>query len=149
MSHPFDRIIRRGKKSPAAPKASATNGGAPTRVAGAPTATGAGESGIDPAEERELRAKRDRLIEKFTVMQCDLGGAFYEMAIRDHVRMDVLTKKAAELQGVDAELLAIERILEIERSDAAGMCPTCGTPFTHGTMFCSQCGSPLSQPVAQ
>ena len=39
-------------------------------------------------------------------MQADLGGAFYEMAIRDHVRMDVLTRKAAELQRVDAELLA-------------------------------------------
>ena len=42
-------------------------------------------------------------------MQADLGGAFYEMAIRDHVRLDVLTRKAAELQRVDAELLAVER----------------------------------------
>ena len=46
----------------------------------------------------DLIAQRDRLLEKFTVMQADLGGAFYEMAIRDHVRMDVLTRKAAELQ---------------------------------------------------
>ena len=46
-------------------------------------------------------------------MQADLGGAFYEMAIRDHVRMDVLTRKAAELQRVDAELLAVERVLEL------------------------------------
>ena len=67
----------------------------------------------------DLRAQRDRLLEKFTVMQADLGGAFYEMAIRDHVRLDVLTRKAAELQRVDAELLAVERRLEIERTDAA------------------------------
>ena len=61
----------------------------------------------------DLRAQRDRLLEKFTIMQTDLGGAFYEMAIRDHVRMDVLTRKAAELQRVDAELLAVERMLEM------------------------------------
>jgi hypothetical protein len=67
----------------------------------------------------DLRAQRDRLLEKFTIMQADLGGAFYEMAIRDHVRMDVLTRKAAELQRVDAELLAAERMLEMLSGEAA------------------------------
>lgn len=72
-------------------------------------------SGVGEAPEGnvDLRAQRDRLLEKFTIMQTDLGGAFYEMAIRDHVRMDVLTRKAAELQRVDAELLAAERMLEM------------------------------------
>ena len=93
-----------------------------------------------PEESAELVAQRDRLLEKFTVMQADLGGAFYEMAIRDHVRMDVLTRKAAELQRVDAELLALERMLELERSDAAGKCPSCGTPYGHAVRFCAQCG---------
>jgi len=82
-------------------------------------------------------------LEKFTIMQADLGGAFYEMAIRDHVRLDVLTRKAAELQRVDAELLAVERVLELERADAAGMCPSCGSPFGHSVRFCAQCGQPL------
>jgi len=94
-------------------------------------------------ESAELVAQRDRLLEKFTIMQADLGGAFYEMAIRDHVRMDVLTRKAAELQRVDAELLAVERVLELERSDAAGMCPSCGSPFGHAVRFCAQCGHSL------
>jgi len=67
----------------------------------------------------DLRAERDRLLEKFTIMQTDLGGAFYEMAIRDHVRMDVLTRKAAELQRVDAELLAAERMLEMVAGEAS------------------------------
>lgn len=71
-----------------------------------------GQAGQDH-EPSELVAQRDRLLEKFTIMQADLGGAFYEMAIRDHVRMDVLTRKAAELQRVDAELLAAERLLEM------------------------------------
>jgi hypothetical protein len=98
---------------------------------------------IEKDESAELIAQRDRLLEKFTVMQADLGGAFYEMAIRDHVRLDVLTKKAAELQRVDAELLAVERVLELERADAAGLCPSCGAPYGHGVRFCAQCGNPL------
>ena len=96
-----------------------------------------------PAENKGLRVQRDRLLEKFTVMQADLGGAFYEMAIRDHVRLDVLTRKAAELQRVDAELLALERLLEIERTDAAGHCPNCNSPFSPADRFCPQCGSSL------
>ena len=94
-----------------------------------------------PEESAELVAQRDRLLEKFTVMQADLGGAFYEMAIRDHVRMDVLTRKAAELQRVDAELLAVERVLELQREDAAGLCPSCGAPFA--------ARGPLLRPVRQ
>jgi hypothetical protein len=94
-------------------------------------------------ESAELIAQRDRLLEKFTLMQADLGGAFYEMAIRDHVRLDVLTRKAAELQRVDAELLAVERVLELERADAAGLCPGCGAPYGHAVRFCAQCGTPL------
>jgi hypothetical protein len=96
-----------------------------------------------PEESVELVAQRDRLLEKFTVMQADLGGAFYEMAIRDHVRLDVLTRKAAELQRVDAELLAVERVLELERADAAGLCPGCGAPYGHAVRFCAQCGHAL------
>jgi hypothetical protein len=94
-------------------------------------------------ENTDLLAQRDRLLEKFTIMQADLGGAFYEMAIRDHVRMDVLTRKAAELQRVDAELLAVERVLELERADAAGLCPSCGSPYGHAVRFCAQCGQSL------
>ncbi len=70
---------------------------------------------VKPEEGGELVAQRDRLLEKFTIMQADLGGAFYEMAIRDHVRMDVLTRKAAELQRVDAELRQAEEMLELSQ----------------------------------
>jgi zinc-ribbon domain len=101
------------------------------------------EAELKEEESAELIAQRDRLLEKFTVMQADLGGAFYEMAIRDHVRLDVLTRKAAELQRVDAELLAVERALELERSGAAGLCPSCGAPYGPAVHFCAQCGTPL------
>jgi hypothetical protein len=70
-----------------------------------PEASGA--SAPDP----ELISERGRLTERFAVMQSELGGLFYEMAIRDHVQMEVLIRKAAELQRVDAELVRIERLL--------------------------------------
>jgi hypothetical protein len=113
----------------------------PEKAPTAPVAEKARE--FDRGESVELRAQRDRLLEKFTIMQADLGGAFYEMAIRDHVRIDVLTRKAAELQRVDAELLAVERMLELQRSDAAGLCSSCGSPYGPGVRFCPQCGQSL------
>ena len=119
------------------PRFSASRGGT------APQRRGSGASPSGETVNAELRAQRDRLLEKFTVMQADLGGAFYEMAIRDHVRLDVLTRKAAELQQVDLELQDVERRIELERSDAAGMCASCGAPFGHGVKFCAQCGAPL------
>ena len=94
--------------------------------------------------ERELRAQRDRLVERFTVMQSDLGGAFYEMAIRDHVRMDVLTRKAAMLQRVDEELQQVERAIALQRTGVAGECAACSAPFAPGAGFCSQCGTALA-----
>jgi hypothetical protein len=130
--------------APAAP----TNGNAPAPPAAqglpAQPAPGQAPAGAASAEDPELLARRDQLLEKFTIMQADLGGAFYEMAIRDHVRMDVLTRKAAELQRVDAELSEIERMLELARTGAAGNCPTCRAPYGPGSAFCSQCGHPLA-----
>jgi hypothetical protein len=96
-----------------------------------------------PEPDRELIAERDRLLEKFTVMQADLGGAFYEMAIRDHVKMDVLTRKAAELQRLDIELGEVEEALELGRSDAAGVCANCATEYQPGARFCSNCGQEI------
>lgn len=119
------------------------NGAAAAKAKPATKEDEAKEAERKEEESAELIAQRDRLLEKFTVMQADLGGAFYEMAIRDHVRLDVLTRKAAELQRVDAELLAVERVLEIERADAAGLCPGCGAPYGHAVRFCAQCGTPL------
>jgi hypothetical protein len=130
-------LVRRPAKKLRREGPALTPAAAPTAAAPVP----------EKPNHRELVAQRDRLLEKFTVMQADLGGAFYEMAIRDHVRLDVLTRKAAELQRVDAELTAAERVLDIERSDAAGHCPNCGSPFMHGVRFCAQCGSSLSASI--
>ena len=105
-----------------------------------------GVEGAPPPSEEELEliARRDRLTERFALMQAELGGVFYEMAIRDHVRMDVLTRKAAELQRVDAELADAERALRRDEGPPAGYCSDCGAPFGPDSHFCSQCGHALA-----
>jgi len=59
----------------------------------------------------ELRRRRDALAEQVTELHWDLGGLAYEMAIRDHFRLDVLVRRAAVLQERDAELAEVERLL--------------------------------------
>jgi hypothetical protein len=136
----FSQLSRRPGELLRRPAAKTAQDAAVPKAAARPAAA---QDPAKPEESAELVAQRDRLLEKFTVMQADLGGAFYEMAIRDHVRLDVLTRKAAELQRVDAELLAVERVLELERADAAGLCPGCGAPYGHAVRFCAQCGHAL------
>lgn len=97
-----------------------------------------------PAPDPELLAQRDRSTERFAVAQSELGGLFYEMAIRDHVRMDVLMPKAAALQRLDAELAQIERLLEEGRTGIGGNCPSCGAIYARGAAFCAQCAQPLA-----
>jgi hypothetical protein len=138
-----DRI--RSRRSPAEAKPRKSTATA-LRTA-IPPAKPAAPPPVAPAVDPELLAARDRLIEKFTIMQADLGGAFYEMAIRDHVRLDALTKKAAELQAVDAELGAVERSIELERTGAVGHCSHCNAPYGPGVAFCSQCGQVIERVI--
>jgi hypothetical protein len=96
-----------------------------------------------PAQDPALVAERDRLTERFTIMQTELGGLFYEMAIRDHVRLDVLMPRAAALQRVDTELAQVEHLLAEGQGGAGGHCPACGTAHARGAAFCSQCAAAL------
>jgi hypothetical protein len=93
----------------------------------------------------ELRRRRDALAEQVTELHWDLGGLAYEMAIRDHFRLDVLVRRAAVLQERDAELAEIERLLALEESASAGSCPHCGAPHSRGALFCWQCGATLME----
>ena len=103
-----------------------------------------GAAAVLAPPDPELVAERARLTERFALMQADLGGVFYEMAIRDHVRMDVLTRKAAELQRVDAQLEQVERALRGDDGPVTGACPSCGAPQGATSRFCSQCGHSFS-----
>jgi hypothetical protein len=91
----------------------------------------------------DLRRRREQLAREYATLQWDLGGLAYEMAIRDHFRLDVLTRHAARLQEVDAQLGAVERLARIEDGGAAGACPSCDALYPRGAVFCSQCGHQL------
>jgi hypothetical protein len=98
-------------------------------------------------ERSELRRRRDALAEQVTELHWDLGGLAYEMAIRDHFRLDVLVRRAALLQERDAELAELERLLRLEESASAGSCPGCGAPHSRGAAFCWQCGTTLMERI--
>ena len=97
------------------------------------------------AVRRGPAGQRERLADRLAELQWDLGGLTYEMAIRDHFRLDVLVRAAAELQRVDAELGEVERLLRMERSGAAGECPACGALHGRGAVYCWQCGAALME----
>jgi chorismate mutase len=96
----------------------------------------------------DLKRRRDQLTARVAELQWDLGGLVYEMAVRDEIRVDVIVKRAAALQEVDAELAEVDRILRLEETGTAGVCPNCGSPHSTGASYCWQCGQPLLAQVA-
>jgi hypothetical protein len=99
-----------------------------------------GARALDPGE---LQERREQLAREYATAQWDLGGLAYEMAIRDHYRLDVLTQQAARLQELDAQLGAVERLARVDDGGAAGACPSCDALYARGAVFCSQCGHRL------
>ena len=90
-----------------------------------------------------LRARRDRLAAEVAQLQWDLGGLAYEMAVRDHFRLDVLVRAAARMQDADAELAETERLLHLDERGAAGTCASCGALRSRAASFCWSCGHEL------
>jgi hypothetical protein len=97
---------------------------------------------------RELRARRRQLAERVAELTWDLGGLAYEMAIRDHYRLDVLARRASELQQADAELDETQRLLAGAEAGIHGQCRSCGAVHSRGAAFCWHCGAPLLEEVA-
>ena len=93
------------------------------------------------AAHAELRARRDELAERVAELTWDLGGLTYEMAIRDHFRLDVLVRRAAELQEADAELGEVERLLAAADEGVGGDCRACGAPHSRGAVYCWRAAS--------
>jgi hypothetical protein len=91
----------------------------------------------------ELRRRCQELAERVATLHWDLGGLTYEMAIRDHFRLDVLVRKAAELQEADAELGEVERLLAGAEQGVGGQCRACGAPHSRGAAYCWRCGQTL------
>lgn len=129
----------------------------PSRGAAAPPpssngSTPSGNGALSAAYGQELvvdlQRRRDQLVARVAELQWDLGGLVYEMATRNSIRVEVLVKRAAELQDADAELNEVERILRMEETGTAGSCKSCGAPHSSGATFCWQCGKPLLAQVS-
>jgi zinc-ribbon domain len=141
-------------KSPA-PVGAPPPGSAPATIPAVGTVRAGGPppgKGLGSAHGEEfivdLKRRREQLVARVAELQWDLGGLTYEMAIRDSIRVEILVKRAAELQDADAELNEVERILRMEESATAGSCPSCGAPHSSGATFCWQCGKPLLEQVS-
>jgi hypothetical protein len=111
--------------------------------AGGLPATGPGKPAAQPGSLAELRARRTDLAARVASLTWDLGGLAYEMAIRDHYRLDVIARKAAELQAADAELGEVQRLLATAEAGIHGQCRSCGAVHSRGAAFCWHCGAPL------
>jgi hypothetical protein len=135
-AHPAEVLLPGTEPAPAAHSQGA--GGAPVP---APSQGPEGEWVVD------LERRRDQLNARVAELQWDLGGLVYEMAIRDRVRVDILIKRAAGLQNVDAELAEVERILKMEKTGVAGTCSVCEAPHSSGAVYCWQCGQSLLEQV--
>jgi hypothetical protein len=126
---------------------------APASPSGVPSASGFVPASAPPVETpspavssgsaAELRRERVRLAERVAALTWDLGGLAYEMAIRDHYRLDVLARRAAELQQADAQLGEVERLLSAAEDGVGGNCRSCGAVHSRGAAYCWRCGSPL------
>jgi hypothetical protein len=135
----LDRMFPPKENAPASQPSAAPSAPAPADPSAAPLPPGGGA----PVAPADLLERRTQLAEELATLQWDLGGLAYEMAIRDHFRLDVLVRVAARLQQVDAELGEVERLARLEESGAAGSCPACNALHGRGAQFCWQCGIAL------
>jgi hypothetical protein len=104
-----------------------------------------GDGRILSGSMAELRRHRYELAERVAALTWDLGGLSYEMAIRDHYRLDVLARRAAELQQADAQLGEVQRLVATAEAGVHGHCHSCGTVHSRGAAYCWHCGAQLRQ----
>jgi hypothetical protein len=134
--------------APEQPPAASAAGSQDPSAAGAPAGgivLPAGGLPTPGGSMSELRKRRLELAERVAALTWDLGGLAYEMAIRDHYRLDVLARKASELQEVDAQLGEVQRLLATAEAGIHGQCRSCGAVHSRGAAYCWHCGAPLMQ----
>ena len=144
MTQPTQAVPQPG--APAAPATSAPPlPPAPAQPMGTPNSNvpPAPPASVPAPARQGIDARRQALSRELAELQWDLGGLAYEMAIRDHFRLDVLAKRAARLQAVDAELAEVERQLRLDDAGASGECPSCRALHSRGAVFCWSCGAQL------
>jgi hypothetical protein len=128
--------------SPAAPQPPGAAGGQTTAVVVPVGGLPAPRTALS-GSMAELRRRRYELAERVAELTWDLGGLTYEMAVRDHYRLDVLARRAAELQQADAQLSEVQRLLASAEAGVHGQCRSCGAVHSRGASFCWHCGAGL------
>ena len=141
----------RPRRRPAATQQAPAAAPAPPQAAAqapAPMPTATPAPAPPPQAADGLAVRRELLAKRYRELQSDLGGLVYEMAIRDAFRLDVVVRRAAELQAVDAELTAVEQALGLAPGTPSGVaCPNCGAPAAAASAFCGRCGASLRAPA--
>jgi hypothetical protein len=135
----FQQPAATPQSAAAAKTAAQSTSGVLVPVGGLPPTQRSGPSG----SMAELRRRRRELAERVAELTWDLGGLTYEMAVRDHYRLDVLARRASELQEVDAQLGEVQRLLAGAEAGVHGQCRSCGAVHSRGAAFCWHCGAPL------
>ncbi len=133
----------REERIAAAPMSAPAHAHASAAHASVPASADTSSQQVQSGSAAELRRERVRLAERVASLTWDLGGLAYEMAIRDHYRLDVLARRAAELQQADAQLGEVERLLASAQDGVGGACRACGAVHSRGAAYCWRCGSPL------
>ena len=139
---PAGRLAGGAQKATEAPQRARRSGPQGSRAAAGPKRPPGSAPGASKAAPALVK-RRDELSRNFAELQWDLGGIAYEMARRDHYRLEVLNAQAAKLQEVDAELGQIERMVKLDEAGAAGDCPSCGALQARGASFCWRCGKEI------
>jgi hypothetical protein len=87
----------------------------------------------EPPPPEEPQRRRDRLL-------LELGALVYELHRRGRRAQELLQKKAAELDALEAEPGGTHA-----EASAGGTCPACGEPFEGGQLACLTCGERLER----
>jgi len=107
-----------------------------------------------------LRRRRRELLNRRAEVVYHLGGLAFELFRRDKLTEPVMRVRAEEVAELDRSVRDIdERLLQLaERpvraarlrkakdDEAAGVCPSCGSPHTSVASFCWNCGIKLPEP---
>jgi hypothetical protein len=105
--------------------------------------------------ERGRMRRRARFLRKARELAYrDLGGLVFEMQRLNQRNDELVAAKLGVLAGFDAELRALEGVLDerqpvtVLREAGIGACPRCAAIHGSEDRFCPMCGMPMGRPAA-
>jgi ribosomal protein L40E len=118
-------------------------------------------AGQEPIPERPSFRQRGRLRRRLRYLRRvrelgyrDLGGLVFDQHKFAHMNEELVRSKIAALAAVDAELRALEHVLDDRRpltelrEPGVSVCPRCGALHGSEARYCPSCGVPVHGPRA-